>query len=312
MLVLVWQRQYVTDQLTVWGFTPSSEVVSIAQEAAFSEEGIFYFYASRPEVDDAERFNAVCERQEEQSAILGCYAGQKIYIYNVTDPRLKGIKEVTAAHEMLHAAWDRLSENDQDKLAVLLEAEAKKYDSKELQSRMAYYERTQPGERANELHSIIGTEYRDMSAELERHYARYFTDRKLLVAIHDDYNKVFKELEEKSEKLLGKIETLKRSVDRQLSSYDKARLALEEEDRQIQALYGAVDRSDPGDVAAYNARVQGFNANVAELKRQYTAVNRLINQYNATVKEYNDTAMSRQGLQDSIDSVKAPRPIEQS
>ena len=34
------------------------------------------------------------------------------YIYNVNDERLNGLKEVTAAHEMLHAAYERLPESD--------------------------------------------------------------------------------------------------------------------------------------------------------------------------------------------------------
>ena len=38
-----------------------------------------------------------------KTAVLGCYANREISIFNVTDQRLDGIREVTAAHEMLHA-----------------------------------------------------------------------------------------------------------------------------------------------------------------------------------------------------------------
>ncbi len=49
-----------------------------------------------------------------RNAILGCYnpSSRDIYIYNVTNSELDGVKEVTAAHEMLHAAWERLSESE--------------------------------------------------------------------------------------------------------------------------------------------------------------------------------------------------------
>src|SRR5690606_32509048 len=102
----------------------------------------------------------------------------------VANAQLDGIKEVTAAHELLHAAWDRLSKSEQTRLGALLEEAYTKIGTDELEERMAYYERTQPGERANELHSIIGTEMADVGEELETYYKKYFIDRQQIVAFH--------------------------------------------------------------------------------------------------------------------------------
>jgi len=177
LLATAWvilNRQYVLDQLTVWSFTPSSAVASINQRSGFTEKGTFYFYTSKPEVAPASQFNNSCVRQEVTSAILGCYSNKQIYIYDIPNNELDGVEEVTAAHETLHAVWDRLSRSEQESLTEVLQEAFSKIDDPELNERMAYYERTQPGERYNELHSILATEFKNLGPTLEAHYAKYF------------------------------------------------------------------------------------------------------------------------------------------
>lgn len=305
--LLLFYRQAIIDQVTVWRFQPSADIQAINTDSHFSPGGTFYFYASQPVVNTAEQFNAHCERKEEYSAILGCYDGQRIYIYDVTDERLKGIREVTAAHEMLHAAWDRLNESERDELGKLLEVEMQKHMSEELQERMAYYDRTQPGERDNELHSIIATEIADISPELETHYARYFTDRKALVAEHDAYNKVFKDLEDQSNALLGQINELRASIDVKKETYDAAYAAVQQEDAALQQQLASLDRSSASEVDAYNSRAASYNNQLESLRAEYQEISRLISEHNQKVADYNETVVSRQKLQDSIDSLKEPQ-----
>ena len=54
--------------------------------------------------------------------MLGCYHSNQdgIFLYNVQDARLAGVQQVTAAHEMLHAAYDRLSTKDKNYVDGLL------------------------------------------------------------------------------------------------------------------------------------------------------------------------------------------------
>jgi len=107
-LLIFANRQQVIDQVTVWQYQPSSQIAGLASRSSMNSTGKFYFYASRPVVEDAQPFNQDCGRKEASTAILGCYNGQNIFIYNVTNTQLDGIKEVTAAHEMLHAAYARM------------------------------------------------------------------------------------------------------------------------------------------------------------------------------------------------------------
>ena len=170
-------RQYIIDKYNAWEFKPSPEIAQIANDVGLNENGRFYYFASRPELDFAKEFNGECRSREQGNAILGCYKNQRIYIYNVNDERLNGLKEVTAAHEMLHAAYERLPESDKKAVNALLEKEYRKNSDAEFSKRMDYYKRNQPGEEYNELHSIIGTEFADISPQLEDYYKRYFDNR---------------------------------------------------------------------------------------------------------------------------------------
>ena len=161
--VAILNRQYIIDKYNAWEFKPSPEIVQIANDVGLNENGRFYYFASRPELDFAKEFNGECRSREQGNAILGCYKNQRIYIYNVNDERLNGLKEVTAAHEMLHAAYERLPESDKKAVNTLLEKEYRKNSDAEFSKRMDYYKRNQPGEEYNELHSIIGTEFADIS-----------------------------------------------------------------------------------------------------------------------------------------------------
>ena len=238
-LWLVLNRQYVVDQLTVWQYAPPAEVTAIAGRAKLASKGEFYLYASRAQVDSAEKFNQYCQKVEEHSAILGCYAGGQIYIYDVDNQQLDGIKEVTAVHEMLHAAWDRLSRHEQSELSALLETEYTKHADKELEERMGYYARAQPGERANELHSIVGSEMRNISPELEQHYKQYLSDRSVVVSLHERYASVFTAVKAESDALEAQLSTLADSIDAATAQYNSAVATLN------------------SDVVSFNSRAQG-------------------------------------------------------
>ncbi len=109
----IWiSRTAIQDWITVQQYAPSAQVSAISDRSSMSDRGKFLFYASMPEVSDAQNFNLQCERKEKTSAILGCYHNNRIYLLEVSEKELDGIQEVTASHEMLHAAWDRLSDTD--------------------------------------------------------------------------------------------------------------------------------------------------------------------------------------------------------
>ena len=213
---VVANRQALIDQWTVWNHEPNSTVQAYIERAQLSDHGEFLLLASTPEIANGDEFNAVCGNQEEGSGVLGCYTSRdkKVTLFDVTDPQLDGIEEVVASHEMLHAAWDRLSKDRRAELTALLE---KQYALLEgdaaFVERMEIYARTEPGQRANELHSIIGTEIGDLLPELEQYYAQYFDDRSVVVQLHVTSNAVFVEIEAKSAALIAELDALRTGIE---------------------------------------------------------------------------------------------------
>ena len=72
-------RQQIIDELNFRGYKPSTEVGSIARRAGLTDRGMFYFYASRPAVQDRTAFNQSDYKKttcDNDKASCGC-AGDK-------------------------------------------------------------------------------------------------------------------------------------------------------------------------------------------------------------------------------------------
>src|SRR5690606_37805998 len=149
---------------------PSTRIEQIADELQLSETGRRIFFASRPQIDAANDFQQHCPI--EGDVVLGCYGGQRLYVYEVTDDRLAGTIEATAAHELLHAFYDRLSPERAARIDQLVAAyvEALPADDENRRVVEGYPE----AQRADEWHSRIGIGYEQLPAALEEHYAQVF------------------------------------------------------------------------------------------------------------------------------------------
>lgn len=216
-------QQRVSDQLVVWQYEPTATIAAYAERSTMTDEGRFLFYASRPTIESTESFDTHCASETEDVGILGCYVHgeRKIFLFNVTDERLDGLEEVVAAHEMLHAAWDRMPDAERAAITPLLEAEAtERADDPAFVKTLDYYATAEPGERLNELHSIVGTEFADVSPELESHYATYFADRQALVQLHLASDAVFTERQAAITTIVDQTTALKSSIDADYASYN--------------------------------------------------------------------------------------------
>jgi len=305
-LVLVLNRQAIIDQLAVWQYEPSQEIRGFTDRTAMTDRGEFLFYASQPSLEGTQMFNEKCARIEQSSAILGCYNGQYIYIYDVKNEKLDGIREVTAAHEMLHAAYLRMSDNERAKVDRLVEAEYTKLSgNQEFAERMAFYARTEPGERDNELHSIIGTEVALIDPELEQHYTAYFTDRSKVVALHTQYASIFYELQARGKELSAELERLADQIEAASGAYNQATVAL---NNDIQSFNERANSGAFSSQAQFNAERASLVARVEGLEAQRAAINSDRARYNDLREELVAIASESEALNRSIDSSLAPAP----
>jgi len=306
LTITVLSRQYIFDQIVVYRFSPSPEVASLIKQAGVNDYGNFLFLASKPIIESTQDFNGDCARTENISSILGCYNNGKIYIYNVNDPQLNGVKEVTAVHEVLHAAYVRLGFFEKEKINKLLDTEYKKLESqKELVDRMAFYEKIEPGQRYNELHSVIGTEIAEISPELEEYYSRYFNDRQKVVTLNKNYLNVFKKYDDRRLELEVQLGSLNSDIASRKSKYEEDVLAINSD---ITRFNEKANSDGFMTMLQFNSERNLLSGRIDSLEVTRTGITRDIELYNSLYSEYDSNISQLKKLYNSIDSTLAPAP----
>lgn len=305
VLVIFGVAYFAQDAYDWWrlrSYNPSAQIEKLAIDTAMSDKGKRLFYVAHPSLSDAEEFNTYCQ-VEELSIVLGCYISRgNIYIYDVQDARLQGVEEVTAAHEMLHVAYERLSAGEEERVNRLLQDEYEQIKDERIRETVEQYRDKDQSSVPNELHSILGTEVADLSSELEDYYAQYFDDRGRVVHYAQEYDNEFTSRQNRVEQIDKQLSSLKTEIDR-----DKASLSNQEAEinRQKQVLnnYRAQDQ-----IEAYNAAVPGYNVLINQYNALVESTQQKIEHYNNLVAERNDLSVEVQGLVEAIDST--PQTID--
>jgi hypothetical protein len=299
-------RQEITDQIWYMSYEPSVEVASIAERAGMSEYGTFIYFASRPVLDGTQKFNDLCGRQEQTTSILGCFSDNKIYLYDVTDEKLDGIREVTAAHELLHAVYIRMDDDEKTSINRLLQAEYEKIkDDSEISSLVEYYDRTEPGQRYNELHSVIGTKVADIGPELDAHYNKYFSDRSRTLELNEKYSAVFEKVQKQAEAVAEELNQLSSKISSSSTSYNEEIKVLNQRIADFNA------RANSGDFtsqAQFYSERSALTTSVNNMAAKRIEINETIALFNSKLEDYNALATESKELFESIDSSLAPAP----
>lgn len=299
--VAYFRLEDIYDAVRLYNYTPPAAIVAIADDARFSDKGRKLFYVNHPQLQDKAAFNQSCT-DSEATIVLGCYIShQGIYLYDINDPRLEGVEEVTAAHEMLHAAYDRLSGSERNRIDALTQKAFEQVTSERIKNNVEEYRKKDPSVVPNELHSIIATEVRDLDPALEAYYSRYFTDRTTVVDLSEKYENEFASRDAQREEYDSQLESLKQQI-------DGLNADLSASEKQLQQDYRELQRIRASDPEAYNARVPSYNQQVNAYNRKVSTVQRLINEYNDVVEKRNALVVEEGELLQAIDS--RPEAIE--
>ncbi|MDB5161550.1 MAG: hypothetical protein JWM52_58 [Candidatus Saccharibacteria bacterium] len=302
---LLFNRQYVIDQISAWSYHEPADVKTIQDRIDLTDKGLLYFQATQPVVASSDDFNKDCPRQETGSPILGCYATGRIYIYNITNSQLDGIEEVTAAHEMLHAIWDRMSASEKKNLGTMLRNQYAKIQDPDLKTRMDYYARTEPGEFENELHSIIGTEIASLNPELETYYAQYFKDRTKVTDLHAKYSAVFAALTTESDTLYTELVTLGKDIETRSNQYNVDVAALKTD---ITSFNERADSGSFSSLSDFNRERATLVSRSSQLESDRISINADIATYQTKYNRYQELSDQIKILNKSIDSIQDLNP----
>lgn len=301
------QRQAIYDYTRLYNYQAPAEVAALAEATTMTDEGRHLFYINHPQLQDKAAFNQSCPNNGgEQTIVLGCYQSPQagIYLFKVTDPQLNGVEEVTAAHEMLHGAYDRLGSKERQRIDKLLQDYFATVQDERLKTIFEAYKKTEPNDIPNEMHSILGTEVASLPAELEVYYQRYFKDRQKVVAYAAQYQGAFTRRKELIAQYDARLQELKQQIEAGQSSLESQSTAISNRRQELNRLLAA------NDSAAYNAQVDSFNSLVQAYNAALSVAKAQINEYNTLVEKRNAVAIETQNLTEQLNSRFQAQPAQ--
>ena len=298
LLSVILFRSLLADGVRALQYQPSTITQQISDSAEFTWLGKLYFYASHPVIDKTNRASAECDI-EKSSAILGCYANGTIYVYDIDNTELKGVEDVTAAHETLHAAYTRLSDTDKQMVNGLLLDELQTLQGDEIfMERMKAYDNLDAADRLNELHSVVGTEVLGLSLGLEEYYSRYFIDRDKIANMYQGYSSVFFKLESEVKRLVA-------AYNQMVEERNDIVVSMNQRYDSLQAQMASARRSgfDAQTALSINNNIDEYNVALATVQQQLADYERKLSLLKRQIEE---STNHQQRLNQTIDSSLAP------
>ena len=218
--------QTITDNIIALQYNTSEEMQNIIDTVGMTDGSNVVFKASKPVLHKTQQFNELCGGFEDKDSVhvLGCYTGSNIHLFEVSDERLEGMTEVTAAHELLHAVYNRLNFFEKTKIKNLLVEEYESLIKKnpELEERMQAYSDLEESQFINELHSVLGTEVGTLSPELESYYNKIFKNRQEVFSLFNSYTTYMKELSVQINNITDKLGKLNDDIDEKTLAYQSS------------------------------------------------------------------------------------------
>lgn len=289
----------LNDYFKARNFVPNEKISAIVSKIKPTNKAKNIFYATNPQVLSANDFNSNCARNLEKTTILGCYKADSIFIFDIENNDLNGVEEVTAAHELLHAVWQRMNVGQKNELGKKLREDYERLKTPELEKTMAMYAESQPGEHENELHSILGTEFKNLSPELESHYAIFFENRQEIAEMSSKYKAKFKELENRAEALNSELESMKAQINAKIEDYEAKFDSL---NSRINDFNYRADNGYFSNQGTFQAERNSLLNRQNYLENYRVDINAEVDNFNSKVQELSNISGQIQKLYDSMNS----------
>jgi hypothetical protein len=200
-----------------------------------------------------------------------------------------------------------LREKDRDHLNDLLQ-NYYRHDLKDqrIKDILKSYQKSEPGQELNEMHSIFGTEIVHLPEELETYYKNYFADRSKVTGFAIRYQAEFTNRQAQIKKDDAQLAAWKQQIAANEAQLDGRRQRLEQEQTQMEGAKAA------GKTDTYNTLVPHYNDEVNAYNMLLAYTRRLIDQYNTLVSERNAIAVETTQLQKALSGASdSLSPIDQ-
>lgn len=290
------QSNFVQDWWRGLNYDESTNISAIRSELELTDTAKRIFLATQPALEEAEDFNEHCDSHRTDISLLGCYNGDKMYIYAVDLPELKDSNKVTAAHELLHAAWARMSKAERAEVEKLLR-EFMTENSDWVTEELKLYKENQ---KLEELYTRIGTKLRDIPEALEQHYQKYFTNRRKIVEFYESYQAPFNELLAENKLLQEKVEKLSNELETERTEYFAR---LEKLEAEIEKFNQCADAEGCfRSMTEFMQRRNNLESERIALNNLRTNLNQKIDENNAAVAKYQENLKKLGKLNNALNS----------
>ena len=299
-LIVWWQAQAIQDWWKLRGYTPPAAIAQLASQDTMKPYTQHMFYVNHPQlISGVANFRQNYCPENQNTIVLGCYhVGQNgIFIYKITDPSLYGVEQVTAAHEVLHAVYARLSSADRTQLNKELESYYKNgLTDQRVQAEVKLYQQTEPDSVYDEMSCTFGTELADLPPNLEAYYDRYFSNRAAIVEFEQKYQGALTSRQSQISVYDTELAGMKNQIDSEEQSLSNQLNQIDADRNRLNS------QKASNNYAAYNAGVSGFNAEVDAYNRGVAQLQNDIANYNSLVTTRNAIAQELRSLDSAIDT----------
>jgi hypothetical protein len=309
LLLIVWlailallalNKQNLTDWWLLRHYQAPAAVAQLATQDTMTAYGRKILYVNHAAIEDKTTFPKQCPNNGgEQTIVLGCYHSDQagIFLLSVTDPRLNGVEQVTAAHEMLHGAYDRLSSSEKTKVdAMLLDYYNHNLHNQRVRDTIAAYKKTEPHDVVNEMHSVFGTEVAQLPSGLEQYYKQYFTDRSQVATYAAQYQGEFSSRQAQVARDDAQLIVLKKQIDSSEADLKTKQATIQARKASLDALHSS------GDVKSYNAAVPAYNALIDDYNSEVATIQGTVSQYNTLLASRQAVALEEGQLAKELSS----------
>lgn len=303
IMMLGWtalRSQPVQDFWQSLGYEPAAEVAKIRDELELTSEGERIFRATRPVLEGSEAFNEHCDSHNLEVALLGCYTDGKIYVYEITNSELADANKVTLAHELLHAAWARMSKREQSEIIELINQVDVANTSEWEEEELGAYDEKDASVLTEEKYTRIGTKIKDLPEELEQHYAKYFQNRAKIVEFYENYQAPFTKLKTETEQLGKEIVAERSAISADRESYEASLESLNQAIRKFNTCADTIGCFTSDEV--FQSEKSALSARQSSLDAERTTLNDRIDQANAKLVKYQQNLRMLGELNDAMNS----------
>lgn len=289
--IIFYNRFTIYDNWVLANYHPSQNIQTLTNDDTFTSYSKTIFYINKPKLLDKSQFQKICPNINPKiEIVLGCYYPNEngIYILSVSDPALNGIEQVTAAHEMLHGIYSRLSSSQKNNLDNLLEYFYQNVlTDNRVKNEISIYRQTEPNSVFDEMNSTFATEITVLTPALESFYDQFFTNRLRIVKYEQGYQNVFiakNQLISSEDTQLSELNTLINNLENQASSLNNK---LKNDLNIIKSNQNSTN---------YSQLIDNYNLEINQYNNLVNQITSSINQYNQIVDTRNQNAISLNNL----------------